>query len=273
MGTARRTTLEAVAGDRSCAEPARQQVKSVERVRDLGEVFTPLATVHAMLDQLPPTVWDVHPASTFLEPAAGDGNFLVAVLGRKLEAVSAARQAGSLPAGNDDAACEFHGLQALASVYGVDISAENIIGGVPGHEIGARQRLIELFRSWFEHETGKRLDSRSVRLASAGWVVEHNVMVGNMLPSNADGTPSGREQLPLVEYRWSPGAGEVAICATTLGAVESEARRNGAGALRLFDEFEEAVEVWSGPARSLRDAPIPAPLAFAGPARNGKTRK
>ena len=52
-------------------------VKSTDRVRDLGEVFTPTATVQAMLDLLPPDMWGVHPSPTFLEPACGDGNFLV----------------------------------------------------------------------------------------------------------------------------------------------------------------------------------------------------
>ena len=63
-------------------------MKSGERVRDLGEVFTPNATVQAMLDLLPAEMWEPHPAPTFLEPACGDGNFLVAILDRKLDRVA-----------------------------------------------------------------------------------------------------------------------------------------------------------------------------------------
>lgn len=44
-------------------------VKSVERVRDLGEVFTPAATVKAMLDLIPEAMWVPHPSFTFLETA------------------------------------------------------------------------------------------------------------------------------------------------------------------------------------------------------------
>jgi len=58
-------------------------VKSFERVRDLGEVFTPNATVQQMLDLLPSAMWAPHPSPTFFEPACGDGNFLVAILDRK----------------------------------------------------------------------------------------------------------------------------------------------------------------------------------------------
>ncbi len=69
-------------------------VKSVERVRDLGEVFTPAATVKAMLDLIPEAMWVPYPSFTFLEPACGDGNFLVAILERKLEGVARAHVEG-----------------------------------------------------------------------------------------------------------------------------------------------------------------------------------
>lgn len=252
----------------------RRLVKSAERVRDLGEVFTPANIVSEMLDLLPDQVWSPHPAPTFFEPAAGDGNFLVAVLARKLDVVSKARVSGGLPAGNDVAACQLHGLQALSSVYAVDISVENIVGGVPGHEPGARQRLLDVFTAWFEDETDTRLTSRGALLASATWIVEHNVMVGNMLPVNADGTDSGRDRLPLVEYCWDPAASRVSVLSTTLGQVESEARQRGSGELILLDALQpEPTVVWTGGPRDLREAPISTPSPYDGPARNGKTRR
>lgn len=88
-------------------------VKSVERVRDLGEVFTPASTVKAMLDLLPASMWVPHPSPTFLEPSCGDGNFLVAILVRKLDAVATAHRAGGLPAGADTDALVFHALEAV----------------------------------------------------------------------------------------------------------------------------------------------------------------
>lgn len=94
-------------------------VKSSERVRDLGEVFTPAATVEEMLDLLPDSIWEPHPSATFLEPSCGDGNFLVAILARKLSRVRKHQSAGTLPAGSDDDAVEFHFLEALASIYAV----------------------------------------------------------------------------------------------------------------------------------------------------------
>lgn len=60
-------------------------VRSDERIRATGEVFTPLRLVNEVLDKLPPEVW-TDPSKTWLDPAAGDGNFLVEVKRRLMEA-------------------------------------------------------------------------------------------------------------------------------------------------------------------------------------------
>lgn len=60
-------------------------IKSKERVADHGEVFTPSWMVEAMLDLVKGETERID--SRFLEPACGDGNFLVQVLRRKLTAV------------------------------------------------------------------------------------------------------------------------------------------------------------------------------------------
>ncbi len=59
--------------------------KSVARVKQTGEVFTPRTLIREMLDKLPNEVW-FDPNKTWLEPAAGDGNFLVEVKARLLQA-------------------------------------------------------------------------------------------------------------------------------------------------------------------------------------------
>jgi hypothetical protein len=253
--------------DRAQPESVERLVKSSQRVRDLGEVFTPASIISDMLDLLPDHVWAPHPSATFLEPATGDGNFLVAILARKLAAVATAHEDGRLPFGADDDALEFHGLQALSSIYAVDISADNVIGGTPEHPVGARTRLVEVFRNWFEQVSGKRLAARSVLLATANWIVDRNVLIANMLPFNADGAPNRRDLLPLVEYRWLPSENRVEVLTTTLGDVMGDAEF-AASELTLDLASPEQL-VWSGPARELRSAPIAAPPDFTGPARNG----
>lgn len=246
-------------------------VKSDDRVRDLGEVFTPTSTVSAMLDLLPDDVWIPHPAATFLEPACGDGNFLVAILDRKLDAVADGIAKRSLPAGADSAAYKFHALEALASIYAVDISAENVIGGTPGHEVGARDRVLRVFEDWHAAVTASRLTTRSRVLKSARWIVDRNILIGNMLDTNADGTPSGRDDLPLVEYTWSPRTAEVSVAVTTFGRVMSDRAAETTGVMSLFAD-EGPTEVWSGLAADLHKAPVVAPSAKVSVARNGRGR-
>ena len=60
-------------------------LKSKQRVADHGEVFTPAWLVEAMLDLVKDETERID--SRFLEPACGDGNFLIPVLQGKLAAV------------------------------------------------------------------------------------------------------------------------------------------------------------------------------------------
>ncbi len=61
-------------------------VKSKQRVADHGEVFTPGWMVEAMLDLVKGETERID--SRFLEPACGNGNFLVQILRRTLLAPS-----------------------------------------------------------------------------------------------------------------------------------------------------------------------------------------
>jgi len=79
--------------------------KSKERVKTLGEVFTPPELVNEMLDKLPSETWQ--PEKTFIDPACGNGNFVIEVIKRKM----------------------LHGssvLQAISTTYGIDIMEDNI---------------------------------------------------------------------------------------------------------------------------------------------------
>lgn len=241
--------------------PEERLVKSSERVRDLGEVFTPRQMVDDMLDLLPKKMWNVDPSPTFLEPACGDGNFLVAILERKLAAARTAWEKAKAPAGTDDDAFRFHALQALSSIYGVDISEDNIVGGVPEHPIGARTRMLVIFTEFVAEATGKSLRADSKVLRSAEWIMEKNIQVGNMLAFHADGSPSYREDLPLMAYEWVPDGKRVSISATTLGDVMTEAQQHTTDTLSLFGAAEP-TSVWSGPYDGVHQA------ANASPASN-----
>ncbi len=98
-----------------------------ERYRVTGEVFTPPSLTKKILSSLPKEVWKEN--KTFLDPACGNGNLLIPVLWRKIEN-------GHKP------------LEALQSVYGVDIMPDNVRE--------CRIRLL-LLVSLFETVTGDHI--------------------------------------------------------------------------------------------------------------------
>jgi hypothetical protein len=258
-------------GEMTTVDLSQRQVKSTERVRDLGEVFTPANTVQEMLNLLPNRMWNVHPSPTFLEPSCGDGNFLVAILDRKLQRIADDLESGLLPAGNSEQAAQFHALEALSSIYAVDISVDNIIGGRPGHEVGARMRLIEHFIEWHDFEFALKPDDLDKNIKSANWIVQHNILVGNMLPTDADGKVTRRDELPIIEYQFNAANQEVKVLKSTLGDVLESARTQIGEDLMLFGAAEPSM-LWSGLALDLFDAEQTSTPRFKGPVRNGPKR-
>jgi hypothetical protein len=92
-------------------------VKSRQRVVDHGEVFTPNWLVEAMLDLVKEESQRVD--SRFLEPACGDGNFLVRVLQRKLAA--AGRKYGQ-----SEFERRHYALLCLMFIYGIELLPDNV---------------------------------------------------------------------------------------------------------------------------------------------------
>ena len=92
-------------------------VKSKQRVADHGEVFTPTWMVEAMLDLVKDETERID--SRFLEPACGNGNFLVKILRRKIAAVE-------LKYGKSDFERRQYALLALMCIYGIELLTDNI---------------------------------------------------------------------------------------------------------------------------------------------------
>lgn len=59
-------------------------IREDERVDQTGEIYTPSWMVNKMLDDIPKEYWS-DPTKTFLEPSAGDGNFVYAIYNRLFE--------------------------------------------------------------------------------------------------------------------------------------------------------------------------------------------
>ena len=99
------------------------QIVSKERVREHGEVFTAEREVKAMVDLVNDMATKVDCGEgTFLEPACGDGNFLIEILRRKCAALKANKK----PNAKDAERYAFRLAWALSSLYGIDILPDNV---------------------------------------------------------------------------------------------------------------------------------------------------
>ena len=126
--------------------------KSRERVKKYAEVYTPMWVVKKMCDMLSgeePNAWTVL-ENTFLEPACGNGNFLVEIFERKLKLCKNISD----------------GLLALSCIYGIDIQADNVEE--------SRQRLFDMFIAAFPSAC-----LRDILLAET--VLERNIICGDSL--------------------------------------------------------------------------------------------
>lgn len=157
------------------------QIKSRQRVADHGEVFTADREVNAMLDLVKAETERID--SRFLEPACGNGNFLVRILERKLAVVTRLYAASS-------AQWELNALIALSSIYGIDILEDNVRE--------CRERLLGVFMQ-ARTEAFPQTNVSEPWVAVARYLLERNIIWGDALTLC---TPD-EHQDPIVFSEWS----------------------------------------------------------------------
>lgn len=142
-------------------------VKSKERVRDFGEIFTPEWMVDLMLNQggLEQRTFEI--ATTFFEPSAGEGAFLVEILRRKL--LTAAEISTTKKIYDENA------LIALTSIYGIELLEDNVEQIV--------MNLIVEFLERYTSEVTKSYDGKVSTFIkdSAKTIIKANIVQGNSL--------------------------------------------------------------------------------------------
>ena len=159
-----------------------KQIKSRQRVADHGEVFTNPREVNAMLDLVRDESFRLD--SRFLEPACGDGNFLIEILRRKLSLLQDLKS---------QTEWEFQSLIAVGSCYGIDI--------LPDNAEACRTRLEEYVLS--QHPALERLPVDSPYLLSLRYMLQKNIVCGDAL------TYRTAEDKPIVFCEWTPIAGSL----------------------------------------------------------------
>ena len=122
-------------------------IKSRERVRKYGEVYTPDWLVKDMCDMLSEEggAWS-RLDETFLEPACGTGNFLVEILERKFRLCKDYKD----------------GLKALSTIWGIDILPDNVQE--------SRTRMLNMYKERYPDGINE-----------AARILEENIICGDSL--------------------------------------------------------------------------------------------
>jgi hypothetical protein len=157
----------------------KKQIVSKERVAEHGEVYTNEREVNAMLDLVKPETERID--SRFLEPACGDGNFMVEILRRKLVVVERQYR-------RNQKELEYYAICAVSSIYGIDILEDNVER--------SRSRLLDIFIEFYHHNAKKPNDDVP---GTARFILSRNILWGDALSlMTVDSHPH-----PIVFSEWT----------------------------------------------------------------------
>ena len=160
-------------------ENTKSQIKSRQRVAQHGEVFTNPREVNAMLDLVRDESFRLD--SRFLEPACGDGNFLIEILRRKLSLLKDIKSPTEW---------EFQSLIAVGSCYGIELLEDNAEA--------CRLRLFTEVREQMGRKGSTQGYEESLR-----YMLRKNIVCGDALTyRTADGKP-------ITFCEWTPIAGSM----------------------------------------------------------------
>ncbi|MDR7086833.1 hypothetical protein J2X11_001672 [Aeromicrobium panaciterrae] len=137
---------------------AKALIKSRQRVSDHGEVFTPDWLVETMLDLVREESQRID--SRFLEPACGEGNFLMKVLERKLAAVQ-------IKYGQSEFEKRHFSLLGLMCIYGIELLPDNLDE--------CRANMLAIFVDFLKLTEGDDL------LIAGAYVLSKNIVLGDAL--------------------------------------------------------------------------------------------
>jgi len=152
--------------------------KSKSRVRDHGEVFTPDFIVDDMLDLVKHETENIE--SRFLEPACGEGNFLIKILERKLNVVKRVYKKSQFD-------YERNALVAISNIYGVELLDDNVQR--------AQERLYNFFLDEYRKLYSKKVNNDFLK--SIKYVLSRNILQGNAI------TLKDKEENPIIFSEWS----------------------------------------------------------------------
>ena len=158
------------------------QIKSKQRVTDHGEVNTNLREINAMLDLVKNETLRIE--SKFLEPACGDGNFIIEVLRRKMQVIKDKYSKSQFD-------FEKNLFIATASVYGIELLEDNVLA--------CRVRLLDFLETEYKNTFKKTFKDKFIK--SLEYILMKNILLGDALTlKNYQNDLMG---LPIIFSDWS----------------------------------------------------------------------
>lgn len=170
------TGAQIVTIDMNASNSVDELIKSRDRVSDHGEVFTPKWLVDNMLDLVRDESFRID--SRFLEPACGSGNFLVALLQRKLTTVHEKY-------GKNDFEKSHYAILTLMCIYGIELLEDNVFE--------CRSNLVYIFDEFFGSKLTDELHQAAV------YVISQNIILGDALTMKQTKT-DGKENLEALVF-------------------------------------------------------------------------
>lgn len=156
----------------------REQIKSKTRVREKGEVFTNEREVNAMLDLVKQETERID--SKFLEPACGNGNFLIEIISRKLEVVKSRYKKSQWE-------YEKNALIAVMSIYGIDIMQDNVVE--------CRKRLFDYFKQEYKSLFKTKVNNNYLDIID--FILSKNILCGDALSMKTNCN------IPIIFVEWA----------------------------------------------------------------------
>jgi len=156
------------------------------RVKEFGEVFTSNKEITDMLDLIEHETFRIE--SRFLEPACGNGNFLIEVLRRKLNTITTRYSKSQLE-------FERYSIIAVSSLYGIDIQHQNVID--------CRDRLNNFFTKLYSKFFKSKINHSLIK--SIKYIIGKNILLGDALSFKTD----KENDKPIIFSEWTSVSGGI----------------------------------------------------------------
>lgn len=193
------------------------QVKSRQRVVDLAEVLTNPREVEAMIKLVNHSQYEkdkytdpesyylsFQPLSTWLEPAVGDGNFLVVLLSHKLSRnaydflLEISRSKTKAKKEKSVSDLHFNIIKSVSSIYAVDIDRSNVDK--------SRNRMLEMIKTFYANLSESNSIIKSAELPEniiniIAAILQRNIILGNTIEDDPH-QPLNTHKMHVVEYKF-----------------------------------------------------------------------